>query len=64
MKGLVSISLLFCIITLTACSRKETTQPAVERKVAPDFTVRDLTGKETRPSDLKGKVALVNYWAT
>jgi thiol-disulfide isomerase/thioredoxin len=32
--------------------------------VAPDFTVRDLVGKETRLSDLKGEVVLVNFWAT
>ena len=51
MKRLVSISLLLCIITLTACSRKETPQSAaLEGKVASDFTVRDLAGKETRLS--------------
>lgn len=64
MKRLVSISLLLIIITMTACSRKETAQPAVEGRPAPDFTVRDLTGKETRLSDLKGNVVLVNLWAT
>lgn len=64
MKRLVSISVLLCIITLTACSREETAQPAMEGKVAPDFTVRDLAGKETKLSELKGKVALVNFWAT
>jgi len=64
MKRLVSILLILCIITLTACSRKESSRPAIEGKPAPDFTVRDLAGKETRLSDLKGKVALVNFWAT
>lgn len=64
MKRLVSIALLLCIIILTACSRKETAQPALEGKPAPDFNVRDLAGKETRLSDLKGKVTLVNFWAT
>lgn len=64
MKRLVSISLLLCIITMTACSRKETPPSAVEGKVASDLTDRDLAGKETRLSYLKGKVAFVNYWAT
>jgi peroxiredoxin len=64
MKRLVLISFLLFIVTLTACSRKESTQPALEGKPAPDFTVRDLDGHETRLSDLKGKVALVNFWAT
>ena len=60
MKHLASISPLLCIITLTACSRKETPPSAMEGKVASDFTVRDLVGKETGLSYLKGKVALVN----
>jgi len=64
MKRLVSISLLLSIITLTACSGKETPPSTVECKVVPDFTVRDLAEKETRLSFLKGKVAFVNYWAS
>jgi thiol-disulfide isomerase/thioredoxin len=64
MKRLVSIALLLCIITLIACTRKEAAQPPIEGMTAPDFTVRDFEGKVTRLSDLKGKVALVNFWAT
>jgi peroxiredoxin len=64
MKRLVEIVLLFSIIALTCCSRKEAPQLALEGKAAPDFTVRDLVGKETRLSDLNGKVLLVNFWAT
>jgi thiol-disulfide isomerase/thioredoxin len=64
MKRLVAIALLFSIITLAGCSRKEEPQAALEGSVAPDFTVRDLVGKETRLSDLKGEVVLVNFWAT
>lgn len=30
----------------------------------PDFTLRDLSGKEWIFSDLRGKVVLVNFWAT
>jgi peroxiredoxin len=29
-----------------------------------DFTLKDLQGKETRLSGLKGKVVLVDFWAT
>jgi thiol-disulfide isomerase/thioredoxin len=34
------------------------------RKGAPSFTLSDSTGKAVRSSDYKGKVVLVNFWAT
>lgn len=34
------------------------------RKVAPDFDLQDQGGNEVRLSGLKGKVVLVNFWAT
>ena len=33
-------------------------------QVAPDFTVEMFDGKTVRLSDLKGKVVLLNFWAT
>jgi peroxiredoxin len=33
-------------------------------KVAPDFTLTDLSGNSISLSDLKGKVIFVNFWAT
>lgn len=37
--------------------------PAADR-IAPDFSRRDLDQKEIRLSDYRGKVVLLNFWAT
>jgi thiol-disulfide isomerase/thioredoxin len=31
---------------------------------APDFTAKDITGKDVKLSDFRGKVVLVNFWAS
>ncbi|HWP22931.1 MAG TPA: TlpA disulfide reductase family protein [Candidatus Binatia bacterium] len=36
----------------------------VEKKPAPDFFLKDLDGNIVRLQDLKGKVVLLNFWAT
>ena len=36
----------------------------VERKMAPEFALKDASGATIRLSDLRGKVVLVNFWAT
>lgn len=55
-------AVLVCMVVLTAvmgCTRSET--PTAQ---APDFALQDLSGKNVRLSDLKGKVVLVEFWAT
>ena len=36
----------------------------VEKTLAPDFLLKDLHGTTVRLHDLKGKVILLNFWAT
>lgn len=36
----------------------------VKRPVAPNFVLEDIDGKKRQLSDLRGKVVLVNFWAT
>lgn len=38
--------------------------PVVTGSYAPDFTLKDMKGKEYTLSSLRGKVVFVNFWAT
>jgi len=60
---------LMAVLFLSGCSSlerpvKAAIKPAANRKPAPDFTLKDSDGKAVKLSDFKGKVVLLNFWAT
>lgn len=64
MKGLLRGALLVAaLLAVFGCAKAKDEAP-VEGKHAPDFTLNDLSGRPVRLSSLKGKVVLVNFWAT
>jgi cytochrome c biogenesis protein CcmG/thiol:disulfide interchange protein DsbE len=53
----------------TACSyepitAKAAVKPEKERKAAPEFALKDTNGQTVHIADYKGKVVLLDFWAT
>ncbi len=62
MRKLAFLSLLVFLLAVS-CTRGEKT-PAGTGAMAPNFTLQDLDGKKVSLRDLKGKVVLLEFWAT
>ena len=64
MKRFMYALLLLALMAGVGCTKKQAELPALEGNPAPDFTLKDLSGNPVQLSTLKGKVVLVNFWAT
>ncbi len=63
--GLVAVvGLYFLNRYWIAPATQRTATPAGARPMAPNFTLPDLDGRNVELAELKGKVVLLNFWAT
>jgi peroxiredoxin len=57
-------------VLLAACASSSqqaapvTLEPVQQRQTAPEFALKDVNGATVRLSDYRGKVVLLNFWAT
>jgi peroxiredoxin len=53
-----------CVVILALAAGCTSKDKGGATSAAPDFTLQDLSGKSVKLSDQKGKVVLVEFWAT
>jgi len=52
------------LLFLAGCSRPRELKSEAQRQTAPNFTLKDADGNPVNLTDYRGKVVLVNFWAT
>jgi len=67
-RALVLCPAVMLTVALAGCTSETrveaSVKPESKRKPAPNFSLKDLNGNTARLSDYKGKVVLLNFWAT
>ncbi|MDA3903764.1 MAG: TlpA disulfide reductase family protein [Desulfuromusa sp.] len=67
-KIICGIVFLLTVFLLASCDNSTSVQPVspggLVGKVAPDFTLTDMQGQQVSISQFRGKVVILNFWAT
>ena len=61
---IIFVLLLVMIVHLPYCSEKKSESLNTNLQSAPDFILTDLNGRSGRLSDYRGKVIILDFWAT
>ena len=64
MKKLLSLAILLFSVSILGAQQKDEGAIVKAGDMVPDFKVKMFDGKEVNINDLKGKVVLINFWAT
>jgi len=63
-RAFIIVTLALTIAAVTAACAQPAKETKAEPVPAPDFSIQDLQGNTLKLADYKGKVLVVNFWAT
>ncbi len=65
MKAVLLVAgLVFSLACSTSTLVRAAVKPEKERQMAPEFALKDAMGRTVKLSDYRGKIVLLNFWAT